>query len=106
MTKYIHYTKSYHMGVLISNEPDESAKGYRLGLEIECPCFDNALTEMRSSRFTPYDIKGGIVTNETIIGFKDEFMRILDMGVFLAVPYSMKIHRDGFVTVYCKTTEA
>ena len=107
MIHYIHYKKSHDCYVLISKSSDETKRGYKLGLEIDCPCFDEVIRSMRVKHNTPFDITENIVTNENIIGFRMEFMRCMDVETpFDKIPYSIKTHGDQFSTVYVKTIES
>lgn len=104
MTKYIHYTKLHSMGVLISDNVNESKNGYTLGLEIECDCFDSVLTYMMVNHRDHITLDGNLVTNENLNGFKNEFMRCMDViGLFVNEAYKIRvIHENDTVTWYTK----
>ena len=92
------------MGVLISDNVDETQKGYTLGLEIECNCFDSVLSYMMVSHNVPFMIDDSVVTNENLYGFKQEFMRCMDvLKYFESQKYTIRvIHENNTVTVYTK----
>lgn len=106
MTKYIHYTKRHSMGVLISNNVDESNKGYSLGLEIECGRFDEVVKCMMVNQNIPLTIENCTVTNENLCGFKNEFIRCMDiLPQFSFEKYSIRvINENNTVTWYRKET--
>ena len=101
MTKYIHYKQIHLPGVLISDKTNETASGYIEGLEIECDNFDNVLKHMSVTAGVPYDIKGGVVTNDNIIGFKRQFFRCMNtLEEFAKDGYSLRELCDGYVKVF------
>ena len=106
MTKYIHYIKPWRKGLLISNKVDEIERGYKLGLEIDCDCFDSVLKHMMVSAGVPYDIQNDMVMNDSIFGFEDAFVRCMNViEPFNKIPYKIKIHHGDYSTVYVKTIE-
>lgn len=104
MTKYIHYKKRHSPGLLISDSLDETKRGYKLGLEIHCDCFDAALKCMMVTNGVPYDIQNGVVTNDNISGFKHAFFWCMDtIERFSTEKYSLQEHHDnGMVAWYSK----
>ena len=95
MTKYIHYKKRHSPGLLISDNVNESERGYKLGLEIECDCFDAALRCMVMTNGVPYDIQDNVVTNDNISGFKHAFFWCMDtINRFSLEKYILRELRD------------
>ena len=106
MTKYIHYTKAHAMGVLVSDNSDETARGYKLGLEIDCDCFEAVLRHMMVSHTVPFTIEDNVITNENLFGFKNEFIRCMDViSQFANEKYILRvINSNHTVTWYSKET--
>lgn len=106
MTKYIHYKKRHSPGLLISDCVDETKRGYMLGLEIQCDCFDAALRFMVVTNGVPYDIQNDVVTNDNIAGFKHAFFWCMDtINRFSLEKYILCEHHDNnMVTWYRKET--
>lgn len=104
MTKYIHYTKTHATNILISNNVDESVRGYTLGLEIEADCFDKVLKSIQVTDGVPFDItKENIVTNANISAFKSAFLRCMDTcDMFTNNEYSIRELHENCVTWYTK----
>ncbi len=94
------------MGVLISNNVDESNNGYSLGLEIECDRFNEVVKCMMVNQKIPLTVKNNIVANENLCGFKNEFMRCMDiLPQFSLEKYSIRvINENNTVTWYSKET--
>ena len=103
MTKYIHYKNFILNGLLVSDNADESARGYTLGLEIECDRFDAVLNSMFADPLTPYIIRDGIVMNENMIGFEREFMRCMSVKKqFSSIEYTLRVIHDDPVVQFTK----
>lgn len=95
MTKYIHYKKRHSPGLLISDCVDETKRGYMLGLEIQCDCFDAALRFMVVTNGVPYDIQNDVITNDNISGFKHAFFWCMDtINQFSLEKYTLRELRD------------
>ena len=103
MTKYIHYKKRHSMGLLISNNVDETAQGYILGLEIDCECFDAALRHMVVTNGVPCHIQNNVVMNDNISGFKHAFTWCMDaIGEFAMEKYTIREHREDKMVAWYK----
>ena len=103
MTKYIHYKKRHSPGLLISDNVDETNRGYTLGLEIDCNCFDAMSKSMMVMHGIPFDIQDNIVTNENLFGFTREFKRLMDESEqFENEEYTLRVIYDDHVTQFSK----
>ncbi len=103
MTKYIHYKKRHSPGLLISDNVDETNRGYTLGLEVECNCFDAMLKSMMVTNGVPYDIQNDIVTNDNIFGFRHAFYWCMDtIEQFANEEYTLRVIHDDHVTQFSK----
>jgi hypothetical protein len=102
-TKYIHYLKRALPDILISDNVDESGRGYTLGLEIECNCFDAMLKSMMVMHDHPFAIQDNIVTNQNLFGFTREFRRLMDESEqFENEEYTLRVIHDDHVTQFSK----
>jgi hypothetical protein len=95
MKKYIHYKQRHAYGVLISDKVDETKRGYNLGLEIECNCFESILKHMVVVKGVPYDIQNDVIMTDNVSGFKHAFMECMDVvRQFSAEKYIIVEHRE------------
>ena len=103
MTKYIHYKKRHSPGLLISDNVDETNRGYTLGLKIECNCFDAMSKSMMVTLGIPYNIQDNVVTNGNLFGFTREFKRLMDESEqFENEEYTLRVIHDDHVTQFSK----
>lgn len=98
--KYVHYKEPHVPDLLLSDNVDESKRGYTFGLEIQCDDFEEVLKSIRIVPGVPleFDDEDKVhVTNATPTSFKLGFMRCMNaLEKFSKKGYCIKEVRGKF----------